>query len=83
MSYRIEWLPAAKRALIDFRKSDPEGVDQVFDAVNMLARDPRPERAHQYGSPDVLRIHIGRYRLLYEVRDAVVTVTVVHLGRIP
>jgi mRNA interferase RelE/StbE len=81
--YRIEWRSAAKQKIVEFRKSDPEGVDQIFDAVNMLAHDPRPDGAHRYGSPDVLRIHIGRYRLLYEVSDVVVAISVIHVGRIP
>lgn len=83
MTYRIAWHPSAKSKIIEFRKTDPEGVDQVFDAALALAREPRPPGAHAYGSPDVLRIHIGRYRLLYEVADAVVTITVIHVGRMP
>lgn len=83
MTYRVEWRTPAKAKLIELRKSDPDGVDQVFDAVNALARDPRPVGAQQYGSPDILRIHIGRYRLMYEIHDATVTVTVVHVGRTP
>ncbi len=82
MIYRVDWLPEAKSRVVEYRKSDPEGVDLVFDAVNALARDPRPAGAQRYGSPDVLRIHVGRYRLLYEVRDAVVRITVVHVGRV-
>ncbi|MFH8349601.1 hypothetical protein [Streptomyces sp. NPDC018045] len=37
---------------------------QVFTAVGRLAAEPRPEGA--FGSTDVLRIHVGRYRA---VRD--------------
>jgi mRNA interferase RelE/StbE len=81
--YRVEWRPSAKQKIIEFRKSDPEGADQIFDAVNALARNPRPVGARSYGSPDVLRIHIGRYRLMYEVAEAVVTITVIHVGRMP
>ncbi|MEV6314087.1 type II toxin-antitoxin system RelE/ParE family toxin [Streptomyces sp. NPDC051776] len=83
MIYRVEWRPSAKQKIIEFRKSDLEGTDQVLDAVNALAHDPRPVGARPYGSPDVLRVHVGRYRLMYEVADAVVTITVVHVGRMP
>ncbi|MEV3947058.1 MULTISPECIES: type II toxin-antitoxin system RelE family toxin [Streptomyces] len=28
------------------------------------------------------RVHAGRYRVLYEIKDAEVTVIVIHLGRL-
>ncbi|MEE1942889.1 hypothetical protein V1L54_26360 [Streptomyces sp. TRM 70361] len=49
MSYRAEWRTPAKNRLIGFRKTDPDGVDQVFDAINALMSDPGPTGARQYG----------------------------------
>ncbi|WP_344288924.1 type II toxin-antitoxin system RelE/ParE family toxin [Streptomyces synnematoformans] len=57
-------------------------MDQIFDAINALASDPRPRRARPYGSSDVLRLPVGRYRLMYEVHDDVVTITVFHIGNV-
>ena len=34
-----------------------------------------------FGSADMLRIHVGIYRVLHEVSDRQVRVTVIHLGR--
>jgi mRNA interferase RelE/StbE len=36
----------------------------------------------EYGSPDLRRLHVGRYRVLYDVIDAIVTVVVIHAGRV-
>ncbi|OEV05080.1 type II toxin-antitoxin system RelE family toxin [Streptomyces oceani] len=83
MSYDVAWRPAARSAVARFHKSDPDGVNQVLDSVNLLAREPRPHGATKYGSDEIFRVHVGRYRLMYEVRDALVTVIVVHVGRIP
>jgi mRNA interferase RelE/StbE len=83
VTYRIEYARGVKQRIIDYRKTDPNGVDQSFDAINALARAPRPRGAQPYGSPDILRIHVGRYRLMYEVHDEVVMITVFHVGRLP
>ncbi|MEU6119605.1 type II toxin-antitoxin system RelE/ParE family toxin [Streptomyces sp. NPDC047117] len=79
MSYEIIWEPEALAQAERFAKDDPTGVRQVFSAVDRLADDPRPKGAS--GGADVLRIHIGRYRLMYEVIDRQVRISVIHLGR--
>ncbi|MEV8569353.1 type II toxin-antitoxin system RelE/ParE family toxin [Streptomyces sp. NPDC051322] len=53
---------------------------QVFTAVDHLGDDPRPEGAS--GSAALLRIHVGRHRVLYEISDRQVRISVVHLGRL-
>jgi mRNA interferase RelE/StbE len=80
VSYEIIWEPEALAQAERFAKDDPDGVRQVFGAVDRLAEDPRPEGA--FGSTDLLRIHVGRYRVLYEIGDHQVRVSVIHLGRL-
>ncbi|WP_267286785.1 type II toxin-antitoxin system RelE family toxin [Kitasatospora acidiphila] len=43
---------------------------------------PHPPGTAAYGSADLRRMHVGRYRVLYEVTEATVTIVVIHLGRI-
>lgn len=80
MSYQVIWEPEALAQAERFAKNDPGGVRQVFTAVDRLADEPRPEGA--FGSTDVLRIHIGIYRVMYEISDWQVRVNVIHLGRV-
>ncbi|MFF5145176.1 type II toxin-antitoxin system RelE/ParE family toxin [Streptomyces sp. NPDC013157] len=80
MSYEVIWEPEALAQAERLAKDDPDGVRQVFTAVDRLAGDPRPDGA--FGSADPLRIHVGRYRVLYEIHDRQVRVNVIHLGRV-
>lgn len=80
MSHEVIWEPEALAQAERLAKDDPDGVRQVFAAVDRLAENPRPDGA--FGSADLLRIHVGVYRVLYEINDRQVRVTVIHLGRL-
>ncbi|RMI37802.1 type II toxin-antitoxin system RelE family toxin [Streptomyces triticirhizae] len=80
MSYEVIWEPEALAQAERFAKDDPHGVRQVFSAVDRLGGDPRPRGA--FGSSDLLRTHVGIYRVMYEVKERRVLVTVIHLGRL-
>ncbi|MGH3384744.1 MAG: type II toxin-antitoxin system RelE family toxin [Nocardioidaceae bacterium] len=80
MTYTVVWVDEAFGAAQTYMTDDPDGLAQVFDAVDLLADEPRPAGAFAWGV-DRFRIHIGRYRVMYEVTDTTVTVEVMHLGR--
>ncbi|NUK23697.1 type II toxin-antitoxin system RelE family toxin [Streptomyces lunaelactis] len=80
MSYEVIWEPEALAQAERFAKDDPTGVRQVFTAVDLLADNPRPDGA--FGSADLLRLHIGAYRVMYEISDQQIRVSVIHLGRV-
>jgi mRNA interferase RelE/StbE len=81
LTYEIVWADEALAAAQSFMGDDPAGLSAVFDAVDELAVDPRPPTASRWGGSEVLRLRVGRYRVLYEVEDQIVTISVVHLGR--
>ncbi|SER81292.1 type II toxin-antitoxin system RelE family toxin [Streptomyces qinglanensis] len=81
MTYTIVWEEAALNAAARFLKDDADGLRRLLDAVDLLARQPRPEGTVEYGSPDLRRMYVGLYRVLYEITDSTVTVVVMHLGR--
>ena len=82
MTYTIVWDEPAINSAARFLKDDADGLRQVLDAVDLLADDPRPTGSTPYGSPDLRRIHIGRYRVMYEIAEQTVTIVVIHLGRL-
>lgn len=83
MSFQVIWREQATNAAVRFLKDDPDGLRQVFAAVDLLAEDPRPAGTVAYGSPEVRRLHVGLYRLMYEIDEGTITIVVVHIGRLP
>ncbi|MFD3513933.1 type II toxin-antitoxin system RelE/ParE family toxin [Streptomyces sp. NPDC058657] len=81
MTYTLLWDEAAIDAAARFLKDDQDGLRQLMDAVDLLAEQPRPAGTAEYGSPDLRRMHVGRYRVLYEIKDETVTIVVIHIGR--
>ncbi|MCX3063883.1 type II toxin-antitoxin system RelE family toxin [Streptomyces beihaiensis] len=81
MTHQVIWDDPALETAGRFMKDDPDGLGQVFDATDLLADNPRPAGTLEYGSPDLRRTHVGRYRIMYEITESTVTVMVLHLGR--
>jgi mRNA interferase RelE/StbE len=64
----------------EFLVDDPEGVKAILDTIDALADEPRPPGSFPFGSPDVRRFRVGRYRVVYEIRAD--TIAVGHIGRV-
>jgi mRNA interferase RelE/StbE len=82
VSHSVTWSEQAVSAGSRYLTDDPAGLAQVLDATDLLADNPRPAGAFPYGSEDLLRIRIGRYRVLYEIDPVVQSITVLHVARI-
>jgi mRNA interferase RelE/StbE len=79
VSFEITFEEKAISRAADFLADDPDGVRALLDAIDSLADQPRPSSSVAFGSPDLRRLRVGRYRVVYEIRaDAVV---VGHIGR--
>jgi mRNA interferase RelE/StbE len=66
------------RALL---KVDPKMRARIRGAVLKLAVDPRPPGARALKDrPGFLRVRIGDYRVIYTIKDDVLTVVAVRVG---
>jgi mRNA interferase RelE/StbE len=75
VSYRVEFTAAAARQV---KKLPRPARDRVLDAIEDLGEDPRPHGARKLvGERTAWRIRIGDYRILYDVFDSELTVSVV------
>lgn len=77
MTYRIEILPVAARAI---RKLPPEAKRRIQGTIELLAANPRPPAAKKLTARPEWRVRTGDYRVLYRIEDDVLTVVVVAAG---
>ena len=76
--YTVVLKPAAERAL---KKIAQPALRRIATAIDHLGTDPRPSGATALqGEPGLLRIRVGDYRIIYVVRDDVLTVLVITVG---
>ena len=71
MSLRVDYDERAISQATAFL-DDPPGIRAVLDAIDQ--DDPRPDGSFPYGSPDLRRLRIGRYRVLYEISDDAIAI---------
>ena len=77
MTYRIELTKGAERAL---RRIHPKETERIRAAIDGLAENPRPQNStHLVGRP-VWRMRVGNYRVIYDITDGQLMVTVVKVG---
>lgn len=53
--------------------ADPAGLTMVLEAIDALADEPRPTDSVAWGRA-IGRLHIGNYRVLYEIGETTVWV---------
>lgn len=76
--YQIEFTAAAAR---EVRKLDPQIRRRILAGAADLERDPRPHGCRKLaGYDNAWRVRIGDYRVLYEIVDEQVLVTVVRVA---
>lgn len=73
-AYRIEFTAAAAK---EIRKFDPQVRRRVLAGIAELEKDPRPSGVRKLtGYDNAWRVRFGDYRVLYEIFDDQVLVTV-------
>ena len=78
-TYTIQLKPAAER---DLKKvKDRAVLRRIARAIDGLETNPRPPNAKALqGDGSILRVRVGRYRILYTVEDAALLVLVIRIG---
>jgi mRNA interferase RelE/StbE len=78
VTYRIEFTSGAAREI----KQLPVHIrTKIINIVASLATDPRPRGARKLtGEDSAWRKRAGDYRVIYEINDSVLLVTVVRAG---
>ena len=75
--YTVAFMPAAERDLRRIHRPDQERIREKIDT---LADDPRPPGVKALHGQPYLRLRVGDYRVLYEVRDKVLIVMVIRVA---
>jgi mRNA interferase RelE/StbE len=64
----------------DFRNIPKSEVDKLLSRIDSLAEDPRPRGSLKLAGQERYRVRQGVYRILYEIQDDELVVTVVKVG---
>jgi mRNA interferase RelE/StbE len=76
--YAIEISPRARR---DFKKLNPNSRTLIAARIDELAANPRPVGVEKLsGTVDAYRVREGDYRIVYQIKDRVLVVLIVHIG---
>lgn len=76
--YAVEFTSAAARQV---RKLSRPAQVRVLGAIELLGTDPRPPGARKLaGEATAWRMRVGEYRVIYDVFDRSLIVTVVRVG---
>ena len=78
-AYRVLVPPRVERQLA--RIAEPHR-GRIFQALRRLATDPRPVGSRKLvNHDDAYRIRVGDYRVIYEIHDKTITVTVTRVAK--
>jgi mRNA interferase RelE/StbE len=61
-------------------KLDKKVIPVIKSAIASLADNPRPHGYKKLKGEDAYRIRVGDYRVIYEINDNTIIVTVVSVG---
>ena len=76
-NYKVEW---KRPALRELEKLPHQAVSRIVVAVGKLSADPYPPGARKLvGSDRNYRIRVGDYRVIYEVLDDVLVVSIIRV----
>lgn len=59
----------------------PSDVEQrIIDSIELLINNPQPQGCKKLKGRDGYRIRIGDYRVIYQIKDKILTILVLDIG---
>ncbi|MBD2597605.1 type II toxin-antitoxin system RelE/ParE family toxin [Nostoc spongiaeforme FACHB-130] len=78
MTYEVKFTKSARKG---FKKLSPEVQERIQIKIDELAIEPRPNGVKKLkGEENLYRIRVSDYRVIYEIFDDVLLVSVVEVG---
>jgi mRNA interferase RelE/StbE len=75
--YKIE---IKKSAVKEIKKLPDRDIKKILEKISSLANNPRSQNSIKLSADEKYRIRIGVYRILYEIKDELLIVTVVKVA---
>lgn len=76
--YKIEYVKGFEKEL---RQLQPKDIKKVVARILLLANNPRPDNAIKLkGSHDIYRFRQGNYRVIYSIKDKVLSVVILRVA---
>ncbi|MCF7823352.1 MAG: type II toxin-antitoxin system RelE/ParE family toxin [Candidatus Marinimicrobia bacterium] len=75
--YRVEFKRSVKKDLKQLPKSDVVGI---LNKIEALTENPRPPQSKKLIGLDLYRLKVGRYRILYEIKDQILIITIIKIA---
>lgn len=76
-SYKIVFKQSVAK---DLRAIPKEDVQRILKRIKELIDNPRPLGAEKLTGAEKYRLRQGRYRILYTIKEKIVTVTIVKIS---
>ncbi|MFN6515434.1 MAG: type II toxin-antitoxin system RelE family toxin [Nostoc sp. CreGUA01] len=78
MNYQVIF---SKAALKQFNKLSSDLEERLKTKINELATEPRPNGVKKLDNDDLYRIRVGDYRVIYQIKDDILLVSIVKVSR--
>ena len=76
-SYKLSFKQSVVK---DLRRIPKDDVARILKRIDMLAENPRPPGSEKLSGQERYRVRQGVYRIIYEIVDGALLVTVVKVG---
>jgi mRNA interferase RelE/StbE len=77
VKYKIEVKKSAAKELNSIPTKD---LKKILKTIQELSNNPRPQGCLKLTNQENYRIRVGNYRILYSVKDDILTIYVVKIG---